>query len=175
MQKMQQVILFCDIRNFMRIAQALKERLADFMQAFYVTAGDSVVEHGGRILKYIGDSLLCVFPADSVKDAVQCGRTMRRDFSTLLRRFSLGEGADLGVSISAGEVMRGLIGHDSLRLDDVFGDPVAHAALVLHFGGITLTKEAWDAVKDELQTEELPPTPLKWQAEPLRAWKIVEP
>ena len=174
MERVEQVIMFCDIANFMRLSTALGERMAEFVQAFYETAGEPIVRHGGRILKYIGDSILSAFPRGGEREAVQCAIDSRRGFADLLKRYSVDEGAKLGAAISSGTVTRGLFGHGSLKLDDLMGEAVAHASILTRFGGITITEKVRDAVAGRFSTEELPPVPLKWKNETLRAWAVVE-
>ena len=174
MEKVRRVVLFCDISGFMRLARSIGERMPAFVQEFYRMVGDAVVGGGGRIVKYIGDSVLFVFPGEGEIEAVRCALRMRGGFTELLGRLAPGDGARLEVAISSGEVVEGIFGHDSLRLYDVIGETVAHAAVMNRFPGIKVTGEIRDAAGGEFRMKEMTPVPLKWGGDPLRAWLVLE-
>jgi len=76
--------------------------------------------------------------------------------------------------MSAGEVEEGVYGHRSLRMYDVMGEAVAHAAVLNHVPGIVVTSEVRRALGAEFRTEKLPAIPLKWKADALEAWRVLE-
>jgi adenylate cyclase len=174
MEKVNRVILFCDISGFMRLASSIGERMPAFVQEFYRMVGDAAVVGGGRIVKYIGDAVLVVFPGGAESQAVRCAQRMRGGFAELLGRHAPGDGARLEVAISSGEVVEGIFGHDSLRLYDIMGEPVAHAAVMNRFPGIIVTAKVRDAAGGEFRMKEMPPVPPKWGGDPLRAWRVLE-
>lgn len=133
-----------------------------FVQEFYRTVGDAVVGGGGRIVKYIGDAVLVVFPGGGEVEAVRCGLRMRGGFTELLGRYASGDGARLEVAISSGEVVEGIFGHESLRLYDIMGETVAHAAILNRIPGIIVSAKVSDAVGGEFPLKELPPVLPKW-------------
>ena len=174
MQKVSLVVLFCDISDFLGLSVGLGERMPEFVQQYYEVAGDAVVSCGGSILKYIGDAVLCVFPTGREKEAVRCALRMRGAFAGLLRSYSVREGSQLGVAVSSGEVTRGVFGHQSLRLDDIMGDIVMHAAILNRIPGIKVTDKVREAVMTEFTTTELPSMPMKGKPGTLRAWSVQE-
>jgi class 3 adenylate cyclase len=171
-KKVSLVVLFCDIRGFMRLSVTLGERAPAFVQEFYEKAGAVVVDCGGTILKYIGDAMLCVFPRGRENEAVRCAVLMRDAFAALVERHVPAPVAELGAAVSSGEVTRGLFGHKSLRVDDVMGETVAHAAVLNRLPGIKVTDPVRKALGPEFHAEELPPLSLKWTSENLRAWEV---
>jgi adenylate cyclase len=173
-EKVNRVVLFCDISGFMRLASSIGERMPAFVQEFYRMVGDAVVGGGGRIVKYIGDAVLVIFPGGGETEAVRCALRMRGGFTELLGRYASGDGARLEVAISSGEVVEGIFGHDSLRLYDIMGETVAHAAIINRFPGIIVTATVRDAAGGEFRMKEMPPVPPKWGGEPLRAWRVLE-
>ncbi|MCX7030555.1 MAG: adenylate/guanylate cyclase domain-containing protein [Spirochaetes bacterium] len=174
MEKVRRAVLCCDISGFMRLAITLGDRMPGFVQEFYEMAGDAIVGLGGTLVKYIGDSILSVFPEGREIDAVQCALRMRGGFAALLGRYAPGDGAQLGVAISTGELVQGVFGHRSLRLEDVMGEIVANAFLLNRYPGIKVTGEVRNAIGAEVRTEELPAIPLKWRGDPLDAWAVLE-
>jgi class 3 adenylate cyclase len=173
-EKVKLVVLFCDISGFMRLAVTLGDRMPVFIQAFYETIGEAVVGLGGTLVKYIGDSVLCVFPEAREADAVRCALRMRGDFGELLGRYASGGSARLEVAISSGEVVQGVYGHASLRTFDIMGEAVSHAAVMSRGPGIKITTQVRDAVRGQYRTKELPAIPLKWGGDPLEAWLVLE-
>ena len=61
----ERVVLFADVHDYSKISRALGVNAYSFLQEMYEKLGDIIVEHGGTIVKYLGDALLCAFPADS--------------------------------------------------------------------------------------------------------------
>lgn len=174
MEKVRRVVVFCDISGFMRLAASLGDRMPAFVQEFYEMAGDAVVGGGGRLVKYIGDSVLCVFPDGREPDAVRCARRMRADFVGLLGRYVPHSDARLEVAISSGEVTEGVYGHGSLRLYDVMGEAVAHASVLNHGPGIKVTGKVREALGSDFPTTETAAVPLKWSRGQLSAWIVHE-
>jgi class 3 adenylate cyclase len=129
---------------------------------------------GDALVKYLGDSILSVFPERREIDAVRCAMRMRGGFAALLGRYAPGDGAQLGVAISSGELVQGVFGHQSLRLEDVMGAIVSYTFLLNRYPGIKVTREVRHAIGVEFRTEELPAIPMKWRGDPLQAWVILE-
>ncbi len=174
-ERVKLVVLFCDISGFMRLTRQLGERTSELVQEFYEKAGDAAVDNGGTILKYIGDAMLCVFPDGRERDAVRAAVRMRSDFAALLEGYASGTEAQLHAGISSGEVTRGVFGHRSLRLEDVMGETVAHAAALNRLPGITVTDRVREAIGAEFRAVELAPLPLTWSGGTLGAWEIEPP
>jgi class 3 adenylate cyclase len=91
------VILFTDIHEFSWVLRELREsgRLRSrFLQEVYEALGDAVVGHGGEILSYHGDGMLCVFPAGAESEAVQCGFDMRAAYAAIVHSWQLAHETD---------------------------------------------------------------------------------
>jgi hypothetical protein len=72
-------------------------------------------------------------------------------------------------------VTRGIFGHASLRLDDVMGEVVSHAAVLNAAPGIKVTGPVREAIGAEFATAALAPIRLKWSDAPLEAWEVLPP
>jgi class 3 adenylate cyclase len=166
------VVLFIDVHNF---SIAFKDfRGFRLLQDMYETLGDIVVEYEGEIVKYLGDGMLCVFPAGSENEAVVCALKLRRAFSDLVKARGLPSSTELEIGIGAGEVAVGVFGHASLRQRDIFGEEVNRAAMIGHHQGIAITEPVHDRVGLNYETRRLPDFDVKWQAESLKIWEVVE-
>ncbi|MFT5487116.1 MAG: adenylate cyclase [Paracoccaceae bacterium] len=133
------VVWFCDLRNSTAMADEMP--VDDYLRLlndyFDCTAG-AVMDHGGEVLKFIGDAVMAIFPivegsrppADMCRAAVMAAREA-------LSRMGRGDAgrADMGqppvrfgISLHLGEVMYGNVG-TRRRLDfTVIGPTVNEAA-----------------------------------------------
>ena len=168
------VILFWDLHSYSIAARRLGARHASFLQESYERMGEIVVSHGGTIVKYLGDAMLCVFPERAETRAVACALEMRPAFAALARQWGLPPDTELEVGIASGEVAMGVFGHQSLRMWDVFGETVNVAATIGHHEGIAVTEGVREAVSKAYETRRLPDLKVKWQDEPLRLWEVEE-
>lgn len=58
-------IMFCDLRDSTRLEETLgRTDYIDLLNQFFETSSNIVDEHGGEVLKFIGDAVLAVFPAE---------------------------------------------------------------------------------------------------------------
>ena len=72
---MRAAIWFCDLRGFTALAERLdRDRLLALLNQYFDRMAKPVEEHGGEILKFIGDAMLALFPLDT-DDA--CRRALR--------------------------------------------------------------------------------------------------
>jgi adenylate cyclase len=168
------VILFCDCHQFSRLQLALKGRTLEFMNAFYRNCGECVVAHGGRIIKYIGDSILAVFPEDGSDEAVSAGACLRREYAALVDALDTEVESDMEVGISCGEIEEGEVGHESLRSFDVFGECVNEAAMIGHHRGIAVTDAVRRRLSPDTAVRELDAYHPKWRDTPLAVWEVVD-
>ena len=171
--KTERVVVFTDIHDFSIAVQVLGERQYKFLQALYERLGDIVVEGQGELIKYLGDGLLCVFPAELAQAAVASAVAMREAFKEMVQQWGLPVETELEVGIDMGEVGEGVFGHSSLQHREVFGNVVNRAAKIGHHRGVAITEQVYAQVRDEYMVRELPEVVLKWQTEPLKIWEVV--
>ena len=119
-------IWLCDLRDFTMLSETLPSadviRLLD--DYFEIMAGP-VTDHGGEVLKFIGDAMLAIFPIQDDLDRDRACRTalaageeaLSRLAKANAERRSRGEREiDLGLALHTGSVMYGNIGAPD-RLD----------------------------------------------------------
>ena len=168
------VVLFTDIHDFSIVANILRENQYSFLQEVYEKLGDIIVAYNGEIIKYMGDAILCIFPANSENEVVKCALELRKAFGDIVHARNILHDTELEIGIGSGEVGVGLFGHKSLRQKDVFGEEVNRVAMIGHYRGIAITESVYDKVRTEYRTGRLTKFPVKWQGEPLRVWEIME-
>lgn len=171
----ERVVLWADINGFSGMARRMGDmaRVAQLFQAAYEVVGDAVTAEDGQILKYLGDAVLCLFPAGSELAAVRAGREMRRRFEAVAERFGQGGQTGLKVLIGSGPMQVGEVGHATHRGMDAFGIEMFNAVSI-ESKGIAVTEAARRRLGDQFRLRELPEQSKAWMAEPLRAWEIVE-
>jgi len=172
-ETVERVILLTDVHDF-SLAFRDPGAVRGFLQEMYEKLGDRVVTRGGEIIKYLGDSLLCLFPAGGEAAAAACALELRRAFAGLAAARAGGSSMELEVGLASGELAVCESGHLSLRQRDVFGPAVLEAALIGHYRGVAVTAAVERRIKDAYPTRRLPDMTVKWQSEPLKVWALVE-
>ena len=97
-------IWFCDLRGFTALAERLdRDRLLACLNHYFDRMAKPVEDHGGEILKFIGDAMLATFPLDTddaCRRALQAALDARSAMAQLNRqRLAQGEEA-LGFGIA---------------------------------------------------------------------------
>ncbi len=131
-------IWMSDLRDFTRrVDTSALPAVLDALNTYFTCVGDTIIEHGGEILKFIGDAVLAVFPLESDARAA-CGRALNSAEQALQRMEAanarrVSDGLDelaFGVVLHRGDVMYGNIGATE-RLDfTVIGKAVNEASRV---------------------------------------------
>jgi len=129
-------ILFCDLRDFTPICEALPApAVVALLNGFFERMVDVLFAHGGTLDKYLGDGLMAYFgapvaQADHAQRAVQCAIAMRAALAALNIQRAADDASPLrmGVGIHTGAVVLGDIGAARRRDYTVVGDAVNVAA-----------------------------------------------
>ena len=110
-----QVVMFTDVHSFSIVGVELGSRLPAFVQDYFHRMGEEITHHHGQIIKYLGDSLLAVFPESREEDAVTSALCMRLAYGDLVSEYDVTTETELEVGIAAGTVAAGTFGHPSTR------------------------------------------------------------
>jgi adenylate cyclase len=131
------VIWQCDLRGSTALAEALSmEDYLDTLDAYFDCTAGVVLDHGGEVLKFIGDGVLAIFPVDTETRKVEgmCRSALSTARESLDRAARLntkrGDAPPIrfGISMHVGEVVYGNVGTDR-RLDfTVIGPAVNESA-----------------------------------------------
>lgn len=112
---MERAVGFADVVGWTAVVQSLDEpELADLVRRFGDVAGDAIADHGGRVIKTVGDEVM--FSARTAEDAARTAL----DLSTAFVDDPLVPGVRVGFAF--GQVVA--------RLGDLFGTTVNLAARV---------------------------------------------
>jgi len=122
-------ILFSDIRGFTQISSKIPpDELASLLNRYYFQPmSEIVMQHRGTIDKYIGDSIMALFGAPVYHDkheenAVKCAVEMMKKMEGQEHEFHM------GIGISTGYVVTGILGSINKREYTALGMPVNVAA-----------------------------------------------
>ncbi|MFN2376638.1 MAG: adenylate/guanylate cyclase domain-containing protein [Candidatus Binatia bacterium] len=165
-EKRHATVLFCDLRGFTALSEALgaEEAVATVNDFFTVTTA-WVRECGGIVDKFIGDAALVVFGlldedrerSGAEKSAVaglRCALGLEEKLRELNEKRRLAGKSDLTVTIAihSGEVVAGVIGSPDRHEYTVVGDTVNVAARLQQaakdYGGIVASGETCSLARD---------------------------
>lgn len=151
--RLEATIMFADLRGFSAIAAAYPGEvvLGVLNRCFGMMTG-IIVRHYGTIDKFMGDAIMAVFhgdpsaPRDHARRALLCAVEMQIAMNEL-RLQHREEGVPqvyLGIGMSTGAVLAGLVGSDAYRAYTVIGEEVNLAARIEAFSlrGQVLMSEA---------------------------------
>ena len=119
----QLVTLMVDLARFTNAVAGMDAlEVAALIDRFYAAAATTITQHGGRLVKYLGDGCLAVFPNDGAIDAVDCVETL----SLLVDELgsALDSEVELGANVHLCTVVEGEFGVEGVY--DVVGAGVIH-------------------------------------------------
>lgn len=118
----QAAIWFCDLRGFTEKSDRMSaERVVQMLDAYFECVAGAIGEHGGEVLKFVGDAILAIFPSNA-QPSEACQRAVRAADQALAALSELNaarpaeEHLSIGIALHLGEVMYGNIGSRD-RLD----------------------------------------------------------
>jgi two-component system sensor histidine kinase ChiS len=119
-------VLFADIRSFTSLSEKMspKENF-DFLNAYLSRVSPVIRKHKGFIDKYIGDSVMALFP-QKADDAVQAAIEMQKQLS-LYNAYRQERGEELitiGIGLHTGCLMLGTVGEPQRMEGTVIADAV---------------------------------------------------
>jgi adenylate cyclase len=138
-------IMFCDIRDFTTISEKMEATaLTALLNDFLTPMSEAVIENGGTIDKYIGDSIMAFWNAplddpDHARQACRATLEMRRRLAVLnktLAERAKAAGQDptlimIGIGLNSGDALVGNLGARGQRLNySVIGDNVNLASRI---------------------------------------------
>jgi class 3 adenylate cyclase len=149
------VVLYVDIDGSTKLTQSLPStELALILQLFSQEMSLVVSNYGGYVLKYVGDAVIALFPAEhnvehACKNALDCGRmmieTISKGINPILCNHKLPE-LGIKLAIDYGEVLVVLYGKSLENSHiDIIGSNISMAAKMLAFaptGGIVVGMRA---------------------------------
>src|SRR5687768_9363884 len=173
-------ILFADLRGFSAIAATYApEVVLGVLSRCFGVLSEIAVSHYGTIDKFIGDAIMVVFhgeaavPHDHARRAILCAVEMQMALKEL-REKDRAEGLPeifVGIGVSTGTVMAGLIGSRVYRAFTVIGEGVNLAARIEAFalrGQVLMSEATYEHCRGFVQAGEPMDVYVKGRSEQLR-------
>ncbi|MCS3495560.1 TolB-like protein/class 3 adenylate cyclase/Tfp pilus assembly protein PilF [Bradyrhizobium japonicum] len=163
-------IVAADVAGYSRLMHENEEATYAKVTALLADAvAPAIAEHGGRIVKNIGDGFLAEFPSavEAVRTAVQ--------FQTRIGELTIDDAEDRRIAFRVGVN----IGDVIVEPHDIFGDGVNIAARlesIAEPGGICISSAAYDQIRDKVEVEfaDLGEQNLKNIDRPVRAYAVLQ-
>jgi class 3 adenylate cyclase len=145
------LIAFLDLSHFNHESERRDDAaIADTIDAYYGIVSQAIDSADGRVVKFIGDAALAVFPEAAADGGVRA----LLDLKPKVERFLADRGWDchLSAKVHFGTAIAGDFGPTSDRRFDVIGRAVNHTAM-LRGSEFTLSDEALRRVSDETRRQ----------------------
>ena len=131
-------ILFCDLRHSSRLAGSLsREQYLTLLNGFFEAADGILRDHGGEVLKFIGDAVLAIFPAADGRASCSKALAAASALEGAVQEMQVpgtGESLSCAIGASFGQVTYGNVGSLD-RLDfTVIGSAANIAARLADLG-----------------------------------------
>jgi adenylate cyclase len=194
-RKMTATVLFTDLKDFSTVSEGTTpEVLMSWLNEYMEAMTQVVLDHGGIVDKFIGDSIMAVFgvpiarttPDAIAKDAyqaVKCSVNMALTLEALNRKW-MSEACpttSMRVGISTGPVVTGSLGGKQ-RLDyTTIGDSVNVASRLESYDKtleagicrILINESTYDLVRDQFPIRFLANVQLKGRGQPTKIYQIL--
>ena len=145
LREARRVILAADFTGYTKAVHSMDAlEIASVLDRYYREVDRIVREHGGRVVKYMGDGFFAVFEAEAGVQAVACGKAL----DAMVRKSDLPWNAQLGVHIHASVVAEGTLG----GFFDVVGAGVNFAFRMGGYG-ISISEPVYRMLPDEVRGE----------------------
>ncbi len=135
-ERRKMTIMFCDVRGFTAISEALKdtpEKLTEIINVLLTNLSKDILDCNGTIDKYMGDCIMAFWNApledklhasNSVEAAKRMMKTIETVNSEVKAEFNLGFDLKIGIGIGTGYCVVGNMGSDQRFDYTVLGDVV---------------------------------------------------
>ena len=173
-------ILFADLRGFSAIAVAYApEVVLSVLSRYFGRLSEIAVDHYGTIDKFIGDAIMVVFYGeaavqhDHARRAILCAVEMQMAMKELREKDRAQDLPEIfvGIGVSTGTVMAGLIGSRVYRAFTVIGEDVNLAARIEAFalrGQVLMSETTYEHCRGFVEAGEPMEVYVKGRSEELR-------
>ena len=128
-------IWLSDMRGFTTLSEQLPpQAMIDLLNRYFGCQVPAILDHGGEVLKFMGDGLLAIFPIAGENDAsavcartLSCAREVRGRIAELPLQTGSEDAVRFGLALHVGEVMYGNVGGGN-RLDFTCIGPAVNLA-----------------------------------------------
>jgi class 3 adenylate cyclase/predicted ATPase len=173
-------VMFADLSGFTAVSEQLDpELLGAVVGGAMRRLAAEVRRFGGRVDKFIGDSVMALFGApvaheDDPERALHAALGMQAAMREINEQFGAQHGAsfELRVGINTGEVLAGTVGEAYTVIGDA-ANTAQRLQTAARPGTITVGRSTFAATREVIAYRELVPLVLKGKAAPVPAWEAV--
>lgn len=176
-------VLFSDISGFTRMSSAMEApAVVELLNGYFDAMCPVIKARGGDIDKFIGDAIMALFEESPEHDEGHALRAVRAawEMQRALDVYNAAVGREpplrMRIGVNTGPAVRGDIGSRYVRRDyTAIGDTVNRAQRYeskAPVGGVLLSAEVWEKVKDWVRAEPLEGLDLKGIDGPVTAWVL---
>ncbi|WP_158623659.1 AAA family ATPase [Corallococcus llansteffanensis] len=170
------VILLADITGFTPLTETLErsgpegaERLSGIINTCFSTLLETVLDHGGDILRFAGDAILALWPAEDLSHSARMAAQCAQAIQTTVEQLEVeGLQLKLRIGISAGTVVLSDVGGENGRWEFLASGPVllemARAEHEAQPGDVVLCAETARCLRGVAEGEVLPSGRLRLKA-----------
>jgi PAS domain S-box-containing protein len=175
-------ILFADIRGFTAYSEKHSpEELVAVLNRYLAAAADAVLASEGTVDKFLGDAVMAWYNAplpqpDHTLRAVKSALAIRDAVAALHAELPKEAHLDFGVGIHYGEAVLGWIGTEKRLEYTAISDSVNTTKRIQENcakNQILISREAYERVKDEIDTKPFVPLSVKGKTQPLDVYEIL--
>jgi class 3 adenylate cyclase len=120
------------------------EKMAAFIQEYYVVCDNTLTEAGGTIIKFMGDACLAVFPAEPAKDAVAAVLQLQVAADALASQYQIP--VSLGANVHLSLTIDSEFGVGTSKRRDIIGRGVNQTFLLGRGPGIRISEAVYRAL-----------------------------
>ena len=176
-------ILFSDIRNFTSMAETMTpQKTLSFINGYLQQVSPEIRNHGGIVVKFMGDGLLAIFPenTDNCLKAAIVQQQKLIAYNQELQEKGF-QPIRVGIGIHVGNAMLGVIGEESRMHGDVLSDAVNLASrlesLTKRYGSSIII--SGDTLKDlehpeQYHTRLLDQVVVKGRSKPISVFEVLD-
>jgi adenylate cyclase len=174
-------VAFADIRGFTSISEKMPPgELVTTLNIYLSTVIKEVLEYGGMINKFGGDSIMAIWnvPVECKEhglSAVKAAVSIQRAIGELQEKQRPIVRMEFGIGINTGEAITGNMGSEDRLEYSVIGDSVNTAfrlASAAPGGKIWIGASTFALVRDFIAAEALEPLAVKGKREPVQAYEV---
>ncbi len=177
-------ILFADVRGFTSLTERSEaSEIVDMLNEYFERMVEIIFDNEGTLDKFIGDEIMVLWGSPVPQDdhalrAVRTALQMQAELDNYnLEREQAGlKPMKVGIGICSGECVVGYMGSTRKMEYTSIGDAVNTASRLCDLAKpmeIVIANSTFMGVQHAIQTEALPPTPVKGKAEPLKIFRVV--
>lgn len=144
-QPARRIIVLLDLAGFARLFQTESdERMANFVQEYYVACEDIITGREGEVIKFMGDACLAVFSVEQGLNAVGAVLELRSKITEISKRHQLP--TELGANLHLASAIEGEFGKGARKRRDILGRGVNQTFLLGRGAGIRISEPVYRAL-----------------------------